>query len=108
MRQSIGIETRGGKFTKLIERGSALPATCSEIFTTADAGQTSIQITVFRGDHRQAARNENLGVFELSGIAPGPAGQHQIETTFTVDPAGNLTVSARYLGTGAELPVYRT
>jgi molecular chaperone DnaK len=61
MRHSIGIETRGGKLTKLSERGSALPATCSEIFTTADAGQTSIQINVFRGDHRHARSEQDHG-----------------------------------------------
>ena len=74
MRRSVGIETKGGKFTKLIERGSALPATCSFILTTADVNQTSIQIKVFRGDHDQAARNTSLGAYELAGIPPGRPG----------------------------------
>jgi len=107
MRQSVGIETKGGKFAKLIERGSALPATCSFIFTTADVNQTSIRIKVFRGDHDQTARNTSLGTFELTGIPPGPPGQPQIEITFTVDPSEDLAVSAKDLGTGWDLQVHR-
>jgi molecular chaperone DnaK len=107
MRQSVGLETKGGRFTILIKRGSALPAMCSEIFTPGDAGQTSIQIKVFRGRHKTVTRNRGLGVFEVSGIPPGPAGQPQIEITFAIDPADNLTVSARDLGTGAAMPVRR-
>src|SRR5450432_1781630 len=100
MRRSVGIETRGGMFTKLIGRGSALPARRSEIFTTADAGQASIRIKVFRGDHDRTTRNTSLGVFEVSGIAPGAPGAPQIEVTFTVDAGEEFTVSARDLGTG--------
>lgn len=107
MRRSVGIETKGGKFTKLIERGSALPATCSFILTTADVNQTSIQIKVFRGDHDQAARNTSLGAYELAGIPPGPPGKPQIEITFSVDRAEDLVVSAKDLGTGWELQVHR-
>jgi molecular chaperone DnaK (HSP70) len=107
LRQSVGIETRGGKFAKLIERGSALPATRSEVFTTSDDGQASIRINVFRGDHDQTAFNTSLGVFEVSVLAPGPPGQPQVEITFTIDARDHLTVSARDLGTGAELPAGR-
>lgn len=104
MPQSLGIETKGGVFTPLIERGTPLPAQRSEIFTTADSNQTSIKVTLLQGDDRQAARNTKLGVFELSGIAPRRREVPQIMVAFDVDFTG-ITVSAVDLRSGKEMPV---
>ena len=104
MPQSLGIETKGGVFTPLIERGTPLPAQCSEIFTTAEDNQTFIQITLLQGDHRRAARNKKLGVFELSGIAPQMRQVPRIMVTFDVDFAG-IRVSAMDLRAGSAMPV---
>ena len=100
LRESIGIETRGGVFTKLIERGTMIPAACSEIFTTADNNQPSIQIRVFRGDHSLAEQNTSLGTFEVSGIAPARPGIPQIEVTFHVNADEEVSLSAEALPTG--------
>jgi molecular chaperone DnaK len=104
MPQSLGIETKGGVFTPLIERGTPLPAQRSEIFTTADDNQASIKITLLQGDHKRAARNKKLGVFELSGIAPQPRQVPQIMVAFNVDFTG-ITVSAMDLRAGSAMPV---
>jgi molecular chaperone DnaK len=102
---SIGIETRGGVFTKLLERNAPLPAQCSEIFTTTDFGQAAIKIKVFRGENSVAARNKKLGVYEVSGLPPAPPLAAQIQITFLVDTNGRLWVTAKDLASGIELPV---
>jgi len=104
MPQPLGLETKGGVFTVLITRGTALPTRRSDVFTTADEYQGSITITLFQGDHGQAALNTRLGVFELTGFTPDRAGLPQIQVTLDVDFAV-LTVSANDLRSGAELPV---
>jgi len=103
--QSIGIETKGGVFTPLIERGTPLPVSWSESFTNGDASQPGIQVRAFQGRHRKTARNQRLGIFEVHGFAAGPPGAAQIEITFHVDVQGVLTVSAYDRRAGRELPV---
>jgi len=99
---SLGIETLGGVFTKLIERNTTIPTRKSEIFSTASDNQTSVEIKVYQGERAMAADNRLLGVFQLVGIPPAPRGIPQIEVTFDIDANGILNVSARDRATGNE------
>ncbi|MCX8031791.1 MAG: molecular chaperone DnaK [Thermoleophilia bacterium] len=99
---SLGIETKGGVFTKLIERNTTIPTRKSEIFTTAEDGQTSVEIHVLQGERELAAYNKSLGKFQLTGIPPAPRGVPQIEVTFDIDANGIVHVSAKDLATGNE------
>jgi len=99
---SLGIETMGGVFTKLIERNTTIPTKKSQIFTTAADGQTSVEVHVLQGEREMAQYNKTLGRFHLDGIAPAPRGVPQIEVTFDIDANGIVNVSAKDLGTGKE------
>ena len=102
---SLGIETMGGVFTRLIDRNTTIPCTKSQIFSTAEDGQTSVEVHVLQGEREMAAGNKTLGRFQLTGIAPAPRGVPQIEVTFNIDRNGIVNVSAKDLGTGNEQKV---
>ena len=99
---SLGIETMGGVFTRLIDRNTTIPTRKSQIFSTAADGQTSVEVHVLQGEREMAAYNKTLGNFQLTGIAPAPRGVPQIEVTFDIDANGIVKVSAKDLGTGKE------
>ena len=99
---SLGIETLGGVFTRLIERNTTIPVKQTQVFSTAADGQTSVDIHVLQGEREMAAYNKTLGRFQLNGIAPAPRGVPQIEVTFDIDANGIVHVSAKDLGTGKE------
>ncbi len=99
---SLGIETMGGVFTKLIERNTTIPTKKSQVFSTAADNQTSVEVHVLQGEREMAAYNKTLGKFQLTGIAPAPRGVPQIEVTFDIDANGIVNVSAKDMGTGAE------
>ncbi len=99
---SLGIETLGGVFTRLIERNSTIPTKKSQVFSTASDGQRSVDVHVLQGEREMAAYNKTLGRFQLDGIAPAPRGVPQIEVTFDIDANGIVHVSAKDLGTGHE------
>jgi molecular chaperone DnaK len=99
---TLGIETKGGVMTKLIERNTTIPTKKSEIFSTAEDNQPSVEVHVLQGEREMAAYNKSLGKFQLTGIPPSPRGMPQIEVTFDIDANGILNVSAKDLGTGKE------
>jgi len=99
---SLGIETMGGVFTRLVNRNTTIPVTEKQIFSTAADGQTSVEVHVLQGEREMAAYNKTLGRFQLGGIAPAPRGVPQIEVTFDIDANGIVKVSAKDLGTGKE------
>ena len=99
---SLGIETMGGVFTRLVDRNTTIPASKKQIFSTAADGQTSVEVHVLQGEREMAAYNKPLGRFQLGGIAPAPRGVPQIEVSFDIDANGIVTVSAKDLGTGKE------
>jgi molecular chaperone DnaK len=99
---SLGIETKGGVFTRLIERNTTIPTRKSEIFSTAEDNQPSVEVHVLQGEREMAAYNKSLGKFQLTGIPPAPRGIPQVEVTFDIDADGILHVAAKDLGTGTE------
>ena len=105
---SLGIETMGGVFTRLIDRNTTIPVKKQQIFSTAADGQTAVEVHVLQGEREMAAYNKTLGRFQLSGIAPAPRGIPQIEVTFDIDANGIVKVSAKDLGTGKEQEIVIT
>ena len=105
---SLGIETMGGVFTRLIDRNTTIPTNKKQIFSTAADGQTSVEVHVLQGEREMAAYNKTLGRFQLGGIAPAPRGVPQIEVTFDIDANGIVKVSAKDLGTGKEQEIVIT
>ncbi len=99
---TLGIETKGGVMTKLIERNTTIPTRKSEVFSTAEDNQTSVEVHVLQGEREMATYNKSLGKFQLTGIPPAPRGMPQIEVGFDIDANGILNVSAKDLGTGKE------
>ena len=99
---SLGLETLGGVFTKIIDRNTTIPAKKSQVFSTAADGQTSVEVHVLQGEREMAKDNKTLGMFHLDGIMPAPRGVPQIEVTFDIDANGIVHVSAKDLGTGKE------
>ena len=99
---SLGIETLGGVFTRLIDRNTTIPTKKSQVFSTAEDGQTAVTINVFQGEREMAQDNKSLGRFDLQGIPPAPRGVPQIEVTFDIDANGIVQVSAKDKGTGKE------
>jgi molecular chaperone DnaK len=99
---TLGIETKGGVMTKLIERNTTIPTRKSEVFSTAEDNQPSVEVHVLQGEREMAANNKSLGKFQLTGIPPAPRGVPQVEVTFDIDANGILNVSAKDLGTGKE------
>src|SRR5262249_11539727 len=99
---SLGIETLGGIFTKLIERNTTIPTKKTQVFSTAEDNQTAVDVKVFQGEREMASDNRLLGQFQLSGIPPAPRGMPQVEVSFDIDANGILNVSAKDLGTGKE------
>src|SRR2546425_7437131 len=99
---SLGIETMGGVFTKLIDRNTTIPTRKSEIFSTASDNQTSVEVHVLQGERPMAADNRTLGKFHLVGIPPAPRGMPQVEVAFDIDANGIVNVSAKDMGTGRE------
>ena len=99
---TLGIETKGGVMTKLIERNTTIPTRKSEVFSTAEDNQTSVEVHVLQGEREMAAYNKSLGKFQLTGIPPAPRGVPQIEVGFDIDANGILNVTAKDLGTGKE------
>jgi molecular chaperone DnaK len=102
---SLGIETRHGKFTPLIPKGTPLPVSLTETFTTGDQNQSSLKIKPFQGEKPFAARNKRLGLFEVTEIPPAGPGEPLIEVTFHVDARGAFSITARDASTGLDLPV---
>ena len=100
--ESIGIETLGGVFTPLIDRGTQIPVTIKQVFSTAEDNQTAVAIHVLAGNSEMAKNNRTIGRFQVDGIPPAPRGVPQIEVAYTVDRDGNLSVKARDLSTGME------
>jgi molecular chaperone DnaK len=99
---TLGIETKGGVMTKLIERNTTIPTRKSEVFSTAEDNQPSVEVHVLQGERDMAVYNKSLGKFQLTGIPPAPRGMPQIEVTFDIDANGILNVQAKDLGTGKE------
>ncbi len=99
---TLGIETKGGVMTKLIERNTTIPTRKSEVFSTAEDNQTSVEVHVLQGEREMASYNKSLGKFQLTGIPPAPRGVPQVEVAFDIDANGILNVTAKDLGTGKE------